>query len=253
MGIDESLRALRRWATSGATQHPSGAMAGWRDTESGSLSAEYPEITGYLLTYAASTAAEEGVARRALRWLGDRVRAGNLAARDGDGPTIYNFDLAMMATGLITAGAALARQQDVAAGLELVEHLRRQVDRHGFLPTLDGSRRPSRRPPAWSTVGRAHLVKVVQAFLIADRDGMPGMVEAAVFGHRWGNDGDRPGIRRHVAPSPDVRRRGLLGLGYGAGRLASDGQSSRAGRAGVGGAASERRVPSGGRWWDTIV
>jgi hypothetical protein len=179
VGAGECFTSLRRWALAGATQHPTGAIGGWRDADNGSISNEYPEVTGYLLTYAASISADARVARRALRWLGGRVRAGNLAARDVEGPTIYNFDLAMMATGLMRAGAVLASREDVAAGRLLAEHLRQQVETFGFLPTLDAAGGPCQRPPAWSTSGRAHLAKVVQALLIADRHGAPGMVDAA--------------------------------------------------------------------------
>src|SRR2546425_4589606 len=44
---------LRAWLCSGACLSPSGAFAAWVDHASGRRSFEYPEISGYALTYLA--------------------------------------------------------------------------------------------------------------------------------------------------------------------------------------------------------
>ena len=49
----ELSAGLRRWLASGAIQPESGAFCAWREEESGTLAFEYPEITGYALTWLA--------------------------------------------------------------------------------------------------------------------------------------------------------------------------------------------------------
>ena len=91
---------LRVWLVHEA-QAPSGAFYSWVDTSSGVPGYEYPEITGYALTHIASlddpSGAEVDAGMLAGRWLVDRIRSSDLAARsDTDGGAAYVFDLAMI-------------------------------------------------------------------------------------------------------------------------------------------------------------
>ncbi len=178
-------RQLRNWIAGGESQGSTGAFHAWRDAKSGRLSYAYPEITGIALTYLASlhNQQQQGspVTQRAAEWLQHRVATGNLNARDKDGSTIYNFDLAMMASGLLNIGQTVGSEPYVLAGLKLAELLRNQILAQGKLTAINGSRSPMTRTLSWSTDGSAHLLKVVQCLLIAESLGASRAEEAAAL------------------------------------------------------------------------
>ena len=89
---------LCAWIESGACQTASGAFAAWLDATTGRPAFDYPEITGYALSFLAGRPSLSerawAVGNRAAAWLVHRVQHGNLAARDGrDGEAVYLFDL----------------------------------------------------------------------------------------------------------------------------------------------------------------
>ncbi len=166
--------ALRRWIGAGACQSPSGAFCAWRDTQANTLAFEYPEITGYALTYLAGrknlTAKEAEVGKRAADWLIARLQADNYSAHDGwDNGAVYNFDLAMIANGLMLFGERLKIRRYTKWGIGLVNYLREQIDFEGNLPAVS-QKHPvaSLRPSSWSTTGQAHLLKAAQCLLLAE-------------------------------------------------------------------------------------
>src|SRR5713101_6051087 len=76
--VRSTAAGLRAWIASGVCQSESGAFVAWVDFANGRLSYDYPEITGYALTFLASQASlsddECSVGHRAAAWLVDRVR-----------------------------------------------------------------------------------------------------------------------------------------------------------------------------------
>ena len=161
--------ALRRWLFSGACQSESGAFCAWRDADTGELAFEYPEITGYLLTFAASlddlAEQETAAARRAADWLVSRLGRGDYSAREGwDGGAVYTFDLAMLATGLLAFGRRFGDEY-VEAGAGVVDVLCAEADAAGRVPAV--ARGPASAHTGWATEGRAHLLKAVQCLLLA--------------------------------------------------------------------------------------
>ncbi len=179
--LGPSFGSLAEWLFSGALAHSSGAIAGWRDAETGKLSDEYPEITGYYLSAAVvsgATASPAVVA--AAHWLTGRIETDRIASRRTDGAAIYNFDEGIIASGLIKYGLRTGDGRALAAGMSVAARIRDQVRRYGYLPTLDArGGLPRGRPATWSTVGCLHLAKTVQCLLLADELGASGMREAA--------------------------------------------------------------------------
>lgn len=177
-------RALGAWIGSGAVQGPDGAFHAWLDREEGAHAFAYPEITGYALTYLAGrqapSPAEIDAGRRAGQWLVARFSGGDLSARTGwDNGAIYNFDLAMIASGMMTFGDRFDDPTIASAGLDLARDLIAQVEPDGAMPSISPSGPASSRDgTGWSNDGRAHLVKVAQSLLIAERHGMDGAAAA---------------------------------------------------------------------------
>lgn len=169
-------RRLRLWLASGGCQGDTGAFHAWRDEESGALAFEYPEITGYALTYLSGleqpTDLELGAARAAADWLLERVvDRGDYSARSGwDDGAVYNFDLAMIATGLINAGALMNDDRCRQAGCEIVAYMADQVDDSGRVPAVAAAGAKSDRS-GWSVDGEAHMLKALQCFALADQAG----------------------------------------------------------------------------------
>ncbi|MEI5100653.1 hypothetical protein RB200_21670 [Streptomyces sp. PmtG] len=172
---------LSRWLASGSAQRPSGAFCGWRDEETGELSAPYPEITGYILTFLAGlgpTAADRADA--AADWLAARAASGDFSARpEKTEGAVYTFDVAMIAHGLLRLGQVSAAPRLVDAGLAHAAVLVRAAAEHGALPTVLPGTAPGPLPAAWSTRGRVHLLKTVQALLAAADQGLPGAEDLA--------------------------------------------------------------------------
>ena len=73
----------------------------------------------------------------------------------------------MVAAGLLSFGRRIHAERPVESGLRLVALLRRELEEDPtFSPTLSRSSASERR--AWSTHGRAHLAKIVQALLLGE-------------------------------------------------------------------------------------
>jgi hypothetical protein len=164
---------IRAWLCSGRLQSQGGAYCAWRDAEADALAYEYPEITGYALTWLAGrvdwTEQERSAGLAAGGWLAARLAAGDLSARTGwENGAVYTFDLGMLAAGLISFGRQAEVEELTQAGLDTASRLARYLEQEGELPALapDGPR--TNRPSQWSTEGRAHLVKCVQSLLLAE-------------------------------------------------------------------------------------
>ena len=164
---------LRRWLTSGRAQASVGAFCAWRDSAQDKLAFEYPEITGYALTWLASlshpSATEVAVGCHAADWLVQRLSAGDRSARDDwESGAVYTFDLGMIAAGLISFG----RQQNTPvyehAGHEVAGWLADCLAATGELPAVVPGGPRTARAGGWSTDGRVHLAKCVQCLLLSD-------------------------------------------------------------------------------------
>jgi hypothetical protein len=173
---------IRRWLVRRA-RSANGAVHAWVDAATGVPAFEYPEITGYALTFwaAQSIATEDELeaGQRAASWLGELVKSDRLHAREGwDSNAVYNFDLAMMANGLLAFGVR-HQPEAVRTGIRLAAYLCDQIGRDGWLEPLDPdvSHRSSRSD--WSTKGYVHLVKTAQCQLHAAALGLRDGVAAA--------------------------------------------------------------------------
>ena len=157
---------LRRWITTGTCQGKNGAFHAWRDAATNTLAYAYPEISGYALTYLSGCSEGESVGQRAADWLISRIAGNNLTARERDGEAVYNFDLAMIATGLMSFGHKFGVEEYVTVGLNLVGFIQDQILSAGHLLPLSPAYPSSPRKSTWSTDGRAHLLKVIQCLLL---------------------------------------------------------------------------------------
>jgi hypothetical protein len=164
---------LRDWLTSGALQSSDGAFCAWRDVAADQLAFEYPEITGYALTFLSAgdeiddAGLDAGLC--AAEWLLRRFASGDRSARaNWDGGAVYTFDLGMIASGLQSFGGRAGSRQYVdlgrATARKLVAYGRGPRGLESVAP--DGP--PTQRPGTWSTSGRPHLVKCVQSLLLAE-------------------------------------------------------------------------------------
>jgi hypothetical protein len=183
-GADALGADLRRWIASGAVQGADGAFHAWLDAGTGTLAFAYPEITGYALTWLASlpdpTLAERDAGRRASEWLTARLESGNWSARDGwDDGAVYHFDLAMIATGLLTFGRVSSDARAMAIGSRVVAEIVRQQESDYPLDSVCCRTPASAQRSAWSTDGYAHLIKVAQCLLLGSEAGVPEAREAA--------------------------------------------------------------------------
>jgi hypothetical protein len=173
--VEAAAVGLRAWISSGACQSPNGAFVAWVDLADGGRSYDYPEISGYALTYLASLPSlsqrEEAAGHDAADWLSRRVQAGNLAARDGwDNDAVYLFDLGMIASGLLSFGRVTQVERYVENGLALVSFLGTELSSSASISPL-ARRGPRSEREGWSTRGVAHLGKLVQSFLLAEELG----------------------------------------------------------------------------------
>jgi hypothetical protein len=191
----ESLAAtatgLAAWLSSGACQELSGAFVAWVDVAKGRRAFEYPEITGYALTFLAGRAVlsehETIAGHRAAGWLDERIRSGNFAARDDwDGGAVYLFDLGIVASGLLAFGHRTGTERYVDTGLRVVDFLDRELSSGDPIEPVSRTGPASGREASWSNRGRPHLAKLVQTFFLAEElgggDGRPPsarLVEAA--------------------------------------------------------------------------
>lgn len=211
LDVSELAVELRRWLAAG-TQMPSGAIAAWLDHESGRPAFEYPEISGYALTHFAGSPAqgdrhmfEFATGLRTAAWLMNLIDDGRLAAREGwDDHAVYNFDLAMIANGLMVFGLRLEQDRLVEHGLSLVSCLTQQLERYGHLPSIDQGTSPVSQRSAWSTEGFAHLVKVAQCMLMAAELGLDSARDAASAVVSKGLAGQQPDGRIVTHPADDV-------------------------------------------------
>lgn len=169
----EMSRRMRHWLSSDLIRSGSGAYCAWRDVRNERNAFEYPEITGYALTFLAGcsclTPNELEAGRKAARWLIARLEAQDRSARDGwDGGAVYTFDLGMIATGLIRFGAVAGDDAALDRGVTTARELEKLVRSPEGLKAIDPAGPPSRGRSGWSTDGVAHLFKCVQCLLLAD-------------------------------------------------------------------------------------
>jgi hypothetical protein len=194
-------RKLRNWIGSGVFQSEDGAFCAWQEEDTGKLAFEYPEINGYALTYLAGradpTPEEKLAGLSAGKWLLRRFAANDFSARSGwDTGVAYNFDLGIIANGLMLFGSRFDVPSFVEQGFKLVEYLRKELSPEGRLHPLSSEHSISTdRPVSWSTAGYAHMLKPVQSFLLAARLGLDGAMEAATrlyeFSKQWQLDNGR--------------------------------------------------------------
>jgi hypothetical protein len=167
----EQAACLARWLASGEVQSPAGAFCAWRE-EGGELAFEYPEITGYALTWLASrrdpSEAEIEAGRRAAVWLLERLEANDLSAHaQWDGDAVYTFDLGVISSGLISFGKVVGEPSFIDGGERVGRHLAALFLGEETPPQVDPNGPPSGRPPTWSNAGHPHVAKCVQAMLLA--------------------------------------------------------------------------------------
>jgi hypothetical protein len=162
-------RQLVNWLFSGALTHDSGAMAAWRELDTGRLAYPYPEITGYALTLAAGTTLtppQAEIARRAAVWLIARHAAEETESRPGEPGVIYTFDRYVQATGLLNYGTATGDDRAAAIGVRLLSADAKRVVRDRRAHPIGEGSMSSTRTSCWSTVGSLHLLKAVQGFCL---------------------------------------------------------------------------------------
>lgn len=181
--LDARRHALRGWLGTGPIDSPSGAYFAWIEEGTGRAAFEYPEITGYALTYLMGrpepSREELSRAARAADWLVDRLDRGDRSARDGwDDGAHYTFDLGMISSGLQRFGERCESERHLRAGLDLAASFRDELEATGALgPIPAGS--PATAREGWSTEGEAHMLKLTQCLLLAARNGLAGAGDAA--------------------------------------------------------------------------
>ena len=180
--LDEFKLGLRSWLASSAAS-PDGGFVAWIDRRTGRAAFEYPEITGYALTYLSGlgdlTDVEHDLGRRAGRWLLKRLANARTAPHERYGKGLeYSFDLAMISAGLQRFGALVDDDELVHAGRGVAARLVAEVTANGWLEPLTRTSATTNRS-TWSTRGHAHLLKATQSLLLADRGGVPGARTAA--------------------------------------------------------------------------
>ncbi|PFJ17139.1 hypothetical protein COD67_07620 [Bacillus cereus] len=172
---------LRKWISSGECQKSSGAFCAWREVSNGNLSFEYPEITGYALTYFSNItdlkAIERKSAEKAASWLMERIKAGNLNGRIDKTDVVYSFDLAMIATGLMSYGLKVENKDYVNVGMEIVDILINYIKKNEKLSSIITPHEFG-NSDKWSITGSAHLLKVIQCMLLAES---LGMLQAGIY------------------------------------------------------------------------
>jgi hypothetical protein len=174
-----SAAEMRRWLGSGVLQSPAGAFCAWRDGATGDLAFEYPEITGYALTWLAACEdladCELDAGFKAADWLVDRFAAGDRSARAGwDNGAVYTFDLGMIAAGLQSFGELVDDVRYTDQGRAVARDLAAYVSSPCGLEAIAPDGPATDRPSSWSTLGRPHLLKCVQALLLAEQDDAAG-------------------------------------------------------------------------------
>jgi len=182
--LQSTASALRGWLASDMPRSPSGAYYSWLDWASGAPGFEYPEITGYALTHLAGQSApsivELDAGRAAGTWLLARLHNGDLSAHEEyDAAAAYNFDLAMISTGLMAFGSGHDEPSFVDAGLRLAARIRDQLADQGRLDSIVAGSLVTTSRSAWSTQGFAHLLKIDQCLLWAHELGETGCDSAA--------------------------------------------------------------------------
>jgi hypothetical protein len=172
-GASEFAAQLATWLAGGEIQAPSGAFCAWRERD-GELAFEYPEITGYALTWLAArpnlSSAELDAGTRAASWLLKRLDSRDVSAHaDWDQGAVYTFDLGMISAGLISFGRRTREPRFVDRGMNLASDLARLfLDQESPLQ-IDPRGPATGREPTWSNAGHPHLAKCVQALLLADQ------------------------------------------------------------------------------------
>jgi hypothetical protein len=154
-------------------QSSDGAFCAWRE-EGGTLAFEYPEITGYALTWLAAQPDLSSAARRAgiraASWLLERLDANAISAHaDWDGGAVYTFDLGMIAAGLISFGRRVGEPRFQQQGASVARHLASLFLENELPPAIDPSGPSGSREITWSNASHPHLSKCVQSLLLAEQ------------------------------------------------------------------------------------
>jgi hypothetical protein len=170
--IAATAAGLRAWIASETCRSPNGAFVAWFDLAGSRRAYDYPEITGYALTYLAGRPSlskhERAIGSGAADWLVERDLSGNLAARDGwDDNAVYLFDLGMIASGLLSFGRRTHVEPYVETGRRLAGLIADEICSGHFISPVSRHGPPSRRT-GWSARGVAHLAKLVHALLLAE-------------------------------------------------------------------------------------
>ncbi|HEY5194039.1 MAG TPA: hypothetical protein VIJ39_09250 [Solirubrobacteraceae bacterium] len=154
-------------------QSSDGAFCAWREGD-GTLAFEYPEITGYALTWLAAqpdlSSGGRKAGMRAANWLLERLQANAISAHaDWDGGAIYTFDLGMIAAGLISFGRCVGEPRLQEQGESVALHLASLFLETELPPAIDPSGPPGGREITWSNASHPHLSKCVQSLLLAEQ------------------------------------------------------------------------------------
>jgi hypothetical protein len=162
--------ALVAWLESDAPRSRSGAYVAWIERD-GRQAYEDPEITGYALTHLSAhmdRPRSREAAPAAAAWLERRLATGERTS-GWDGDAVYTFDLGMIATGFLAhvrEGGGEPRYAERAQSL--IEDLAR------LAASPEGIRSFPPEGPAsprveWSTLGRAHLIKLMICLALGER------------------------------------------------------------------------------------
>ena len=165
---------LASWLEGGGVQSPDGAFCAWREERGGALAFEYPEITGYALTWLAAQPELDAEAReaglRAGRWLLERIKANAISAHvDYDGSAVYTFDLGMIAAGLISFGRRVQEPSLLGRGEQVARHLGSLFLEDPLPPAIDPRGPASSREITWSNASHPHLSKCVQSLILTEQ------------------------------------------------------------------------------------
>jgi len=111
----------------------------------------------------------------------------------------------MVAAGLLNAGRAFDLPVAIETGLEVAKLLLDLANEDGGIAAISAKRGDSsERGSSWSTEGRAHELKLVQALLLADEVGLEGAVEAADRLVAWGVREQKDDGRFITQPNDDL-------------------------------------------------
>ncbi|MFI1885952.1 hypothetical protein [Streptomyces jumonjinensis] len=116
----------------------------------------------------------------AAAWLADRISEGDYSCRPdhGDGG-VFLFDIGMIVHGLLSYGRRIGDHRLLDSGRDAARFLLDHLPASGHPHPLAAKHRPRGAEPTWSNSGSAHLLKLLQALVSADDEGVTGAAEAA--------------------------------------------------------------------------